>query len=287
MRLPYALLLGSAAALPERESELAILKRPIPPTSFAFSNPLRLRPSEIHIAYTGVPGTLSVDFVETKDRTWGYVETSCGGAPAVRSNTTSFYYDTIGQMHQGTLVFAGAAAGTACSYRAVTAAGASSSFSVTPIVSHPERFAIFGDFGLVNDIVMTDLTQQAAAGTFDSVLHVGVSICTRRYARPLCRGWRDERHCRRRLRCRNPFPPPLITPLPLPAACAPAMCRIGRTILCVTRASSSDPPPHRNSLTFCFLLHSSHPAGGPLQRAGQPFHESRAGLRCHAPRYAA
>ena len=226
--------------------------------------------------------------METKDRTWGYVETSCGGAPAVRSNTTSFYYDTIGQMHQGTLVFAGAAAGTACSYRAVTAAGASSSFSVTPIVSHPERFAIFGDFGLVNDVVMTDLTQQAAAGTFDSVLHVGVSIYARAVTHGLCaEGGVTSGIAAGDYAVATPFPPPLITPLPLPAACAPAMCRIGRTILCVTRASSSDPPPHRNSLTFCSLLHSSHPAGGPLQRAGQPFHESRAGLRCHAPRYAA
>lgn len=111
--------------------------------------------------------------MEAADRTWGYVETSCGGAPFARSNTTSFYYDTIGQMHQGALAFAGAAAGAACSYRVGTAAGASSTYSVTPIVAHAERFAVFGDFGLVNDIVMADLTSAAAEGAFDSVLHVG------------------------------------------------------------------------------------------------------------------
>ncbi len=115
-----------------------------------------------------------MDFVETAGRGDGYAETSCAGAPFARSNTTSFYYDTIGAMHQGALAFAGATAGAACSYRVGTAAGASATFAVTPIVAHAERFAVFGDFGLVNDETIADLTANAAAGAFDSVLHVGV-----------------------------------------------------------------------------------------------------------------
>lgn len=48
-------------------------------------------------------------------------------------------------------------------YYQVSAAGESSAvFEVTPVVGAVERFAVFGDFGLKNDVCMNDLIQEAA-----------------------------------------------------------------------------------------------------------------------------
>jgi acid phosphatase type 7 len=59
-------------------------------------------------------------------------------------------------------------------YYQVTANGEQSAvFEVTPVVGPTEKFAVFGDFGFANDICMNDLIQEAAAGTYNSVLHVG------------------------------------------------------------------------------------------------------------------
>lgn len=59
-------------------------------------------------------------------------------------------------------------------YYQVSSGGESSAvFEVTPVVGPYEKYAIFGDFGLKMDTCMNDLIQEAAAGSFDSVLHVG------------------------------------------------------------------------------------------------------------------
>jgi hypothetical protein len=38
-------------------------------------------------------------------------------------------------------------------------------------------FAVYGDFGTANDVCQPDLVAKAAAGAFDSVLHVGDWAC--------------------------------------------------------------------------------------------------------------
>jgi hypothetical protein len=53
-------------------------------------------------------------------------------------------------------------------YYQVTANGESSDvFEVTPVVDGVEKFAVFGDFGLANDICMTDLISEANAGSYE------------------------------------------------------------------------------------------------------------------------
>lgn len=136
-------------------------------------------PEQIHIAYTGVQGQVSVDFV-SQDSATGSV--SYGYGPMTQSiPTSSFFYTSVGNMHQAVLTFKGIKAGAQAWY-VVSAGGASSqNFTFTPIparnVNGQDVFAVFGDFGLVNDVVMNALVADAQAGLFDAVLHVGDWAC--------------------------------------------------------------------------------------------------------------
>lgn len=80
-------------------------------------------------------------------------------------------------MHQATMDFSFLAPG-ASGYYAVSVAGVSSAvFEVVPTLTRPEVHVVFGDFGLANDVSMAALVADAAAGAFDSVLHVGDWAC--------------------------------------------------------------------------------------------------------------
>jgi hypothetical protein len=68
--------------------------------------------------------------------------------------------------------FSSIAPDTKALYRVSTSSGASTTFSITPIVSNP-RYAVYGDFGLINDECMDDIIKRAQANEFDTVLHVG------------------------------------------------------------------------------------------------------------------
>ena len=136
-----------------------------------FVRGIHAAPEQVHVSYTGKPSELALDFVSSSNEQ-AYVTVTSRGVNT-RVNTSSFHFPQIGYMNQALLSFPGIERGESASYT-ITADGASSeSFSVTPELSHPERFAIFGDFGLVNDVCMEDLTAQAKAGVYDSVLHVG------------------------------------------------------------------------------------------------------------------
>jgi len=63
--------------------------------------------------------------------------------------------------------------GQAAYYKLAAGGDTSPVFEVTPEVARPEVFAVFGDFGLSNDVCMTDITESAKRGDFDAVLHVG------------------------------------------------------------------------------------------------------------------
>jgi len=129
-------------------------------------------PEQIHIAYTGVVGQLSVDFVSSGSGSGSIAWGTTKGSLTSTNTTTSFSYPTIGYLHQGLMTFDVTVGQKA--YYQVSAAGESSAvFEVTPVVGAVERFAVFGDFGLKNDVCMNDLIQEAAAGSFDSVLHAG------------------------------------------------------------------------------------------------------------------
>lgn len=130
-------------------------------------------PEQIHVAYTGLAGELSIDFVSS-DATGSVTYGMVGAAPKTVP-TTSFLFDTVGNMHQAIMIWSGLAPGEAAWY-IVSAGGASSTnFTVTPVPARTPNdiFAVFGDFGLVNDIIMSKLIVDAQAGVFDSVLHVG------------------------------------------------------------------------------------------------------------------
>jgi hypothetical protein len=126
-------------------------------------------PTQIHISYTQVPGELAVDFVSPE--AIGYVAYSAAaGGPFTTRPSTSFNFSTIGFMHQALMSFNDSAAGF---YKVGAAGNESAIFEVSPTPARPERFAVLGDFGLRHDECMADLIQGAAAGAFDSVIHVG------------------------------------------------------------------------------------------------------------------
>ena len=131
-------------------------------------------PTQVQLHPTGVDGELSVDFVGTVSAA-GSVEFGFAGKSA-SVPTSSFAFPNIGQLHQAVFGFAqfGIAAGEGAWYRVSADAGAtfSANYSITPIAAMP-RFAVFGDFGLSNDIIMKQLAVDSSRGLFDYVLHVG------------------------------------------------------------------------------------------------------------------
>lgn len=92
-------------------------------------------------------------------------------------NSSSFEFPQIGWCHQALLTFPGIAPGAQASYSVTSAGETSAKFAVVPDVRAEgeggEKFAVFADFGLVNDVTMKDLTASAAAGDFDSVIFAG------------------------------------------------------------------------------------------------------------------
>ena len=105
-------------------------------------------------------GELSVDFVGSTP-----APGSCKfGARAQESSvtTTQFNFPNIGTLHQAVLDFGarfGLQAGDVAWYACSCDGGKtfSANTSVTPITAAPPRAAIFGDFGLTNDVVMSAL----------------------------------------------------------------------------------------------------------------------------------
>jgi predicted phosphohydrolase len=73
-------------------------------------------------------------------------------------------------MHQAVMSFGAAPAGF---YKVGSAGSESAVFPVAPTPARSEVFAVLGDFGLAHDECMADMVRGAAAGEFDSVLHVG------------------------------------------------------------------------------------------------------------------
>lgn len=127
---------------------------------------------QIHISYTGKAGELAVDFVASaKGNAAVYYSTD--KATWKSSPATQFNAPTIGYMSQALMDFSGIAPGAAAYYYLTGGADNSTTFTVTPIVARPEIFAIYGDFGLKNDISMDSLIAEAQKGSYDSVLHVG------------------------------------------------------------------------------------------------------------------
>jgi hypothetical protein len=144
--------------------------------AFAFAAPLAAAapPSQINIHYTQTPGTLSVDFVSQAAD--GVVQFGASANPESfkNSTTSSFAFNEVGVLHQGLMAFAAAPAGASGFYRVCSGGECSTVNHVVPnVAAGQERFAVFGDFGIINDESMTDLIAQAAKGSYDSVLHVG------------------------------------------------------------------------------------------------------------------
>ena len=116
---------------------------------------------------------LSVDFVSQAAD--GVVQFGASALPSNMRNatTTSFAFLEIGNMHQGLMAF-DATPGASGFYRVCSGGECSTVFHVVPnVAAGEERFAVFGDFGLTNDVSMSDLIAEAAKGSYDSVLHVG------------------------------------------------------------------------------------------------------------------
>jgi len=128
-------------------------------------------PTQINIHYTPTVGTLSLDFVSTAADGVAQYGTSSNPASFTNATTTSFNFAEIGYLHQTTMTFA-ATPGASAFYRACSANSCSQIYHVIPNQAD-ETFAVFGDFGLINDVTMDYLTAEAAKGTYDSVLHVG------------------------------------------------------------------------------------------------------------------
>ena len=116
-----------------------------------------------------MPGDLAVDFVSAgADGNVSFAASASG--PFTTRASTSFAFPSVGFMHQAVMSFGAAPAGF---YKVGSAGGESAVFAVTPSPARSEVFAVLGDFGLRHDECMADLVRGAAAGEFDSVLHVG------------------------------------------------------------------------------------------------------------------
>ena len=132
-------------------------------------------PTQITIHPSHDEGELSLDFVGKLGAASGSVQFGALGQQATVA-TTNFAVASIGQMHQAVLPFKahfGLSAGDAAWYRC-TADGAtwSQNYTLFPIVAVP-RAAVFGDFGIQNDVIMATLANDSAAGLWDFVHHVG------------------------------------------------------------------------------------------------------------------
>jgi hypothetical protein len=113
-------------------------------------------------------GELSVDFVGA-----AAAPGSCAfGARGLDATvaTTQFNFPNIGTLHQAVLNFQrfGLQAGDVAWYACSADGGAtfSANTSVVPITANPPRAAIFGDFGLQNDVVMSALAADAGNEVF-------------------------------------------------------------------------------------------------------------------------
>lgn len=110
------------------------------------------------------------------DAAAGAARWSVDNATWTLSNSTSFNFLEIGWMHQALMQFGTLQMGTPAWYQVGSGQGGwSSAFKVFPRPARGKKevFAVFGDFGLSNDISMNALIADAAAGAFDTVLHVG------------------------------------------------------------------------------------------------------------------
>ena len=134
------------------------------------------QPTQITLHPSHAEGELSLDFVGQAGATSGLVQYGAHGQSA-QVVTTNFEVSTIGQLHQAVLPFAssfGVVAGDAAWYRCTADGGAtwSANYTIHPVVATP-RAAVFGDFGLSNDVIMASLANDSAHGAFDYVHHVG------------------------------------------------------------------------------------------------------------------
>ena len=110
---------------------------PLLPSSTAA---LAAGPEQVHIAYTGVLGQLSVDFVCAAASGAGSVGYSIDGKKTwVMANATHFTYATIGELQQALIAPAWTPApGAVLSYYCMCANGSKSGdFDVTPV---PARY---------------------------------------------------------------------------------------------------------------------------------------------------
>jgi hypothetical protein len=108
-------------------------------------------------------GELSIDFVGSAPAPGSCVFGARGKDASVA--TTQFEFPNIGTLHQAVLDFGrfGLQAGDSAWY-ACSADGArtfSANTTITPIPAGAVRAAIFGDFGLQNDVVMSALAADA------------------------------------------------------------------------------------------------------------------------------
>jgi len=123
-----------------------------------------------------VLGELSVDFVCAAGGAGSVGYTIDGKKTWTVANASSYNYASIGDMQQALIAPVWTPTpGAVLSYYCACADGSKSDeFDVTPVPARypSEVHAIFGDFGLLNDVSMANLTSDATSGVFDSVLHV-------------------------------------------------------------------------------------------------------------------
>lgn len=102
---------------------------------------------------------------------------SSSSGPWESSNSTTLYISTVGYLHQALLPSSSTTPGAYLWYQVGDGVGNwSSVFNATPVSARglvQETYAVYGDFGWGNNVSMQYLIQDAQAGEFDSVLHVG------------------------------------------------------------------------------------------------------------------
>lgn len=149
-----------------------------PPISLAL-HPHPSSRTQVHISLTGRPGEMGVDFVTSAGSGSGLAArfgTSAGAltsvAPAVSTSFTGAGWTAM----MNAAYMTGLLPATTYFYQVGSdAEGWSATFSFVnqPEAAAPPVFAVFADFGFGNDISMSDIIADAAAGGFDMILHAG------------------------------------------------------------------------------------------------------------------